>query len=413
MKVHRPYHIDPEQVITYSLRGYETNSNQYYQIIKSFSDEVFLHGCQILDFCLGEQNEGAKRESVRELQDEESIFTLLLFGVLWMVYGVAVEKSRRAKTGSRNSRCRQPPTASLIFSRRPARTICQPPSGFGSGVGPMQTPGEDNLKLWLGWLDKTGELSPEVERLSELCAQLMRLPSPQRDSFFSAILQFAAWFETRSLEVLGGFTQRVEPFLNEAVARYRWREDAFFCSRRRVEYHLYMVGTELLNRAYRQAFLATSGTVILLPPCMRLPPTHQCQAEREHMERRCVGCTPGCRIHHVSCLGRKRSCTPLILEGDLSRFTHHMVRDFREAKLGVIGISCALTNAPGGLAASSVGIPAQGVLLDYCGCSWHWHEKGIPTDVNFKELIAILDRHLVESKTGNLVNLTTNERSPS
>jgi len=39
-----------------------------------------------------------------------------------------------------------------------------------------------------------------------------------------------------------------------------------------------------------------------------------------------------------------------------------------------------------------VGIPAHGLLLDYCGCAWHWHpEGGIPSDVNFHHLLRVLD----------------------
>jgi hypothetical protein len=40
-------------------------------------------------------------------------------------------------------------------------------------------------------------------------------------------------------------------------------------------------------------------------------------------------------------------------------------------------------------------VPAQGLLLDYCGCKWHWHKDGIPTDINFNQLLRLMD------KTGN------------
>ena len=54
------------------------------------------------------------------------------------------------------------------------------------------------------------------------------------------------------------------------------------------------------------------------------------------------------------------------------------------------GVSCVLTNISGGWETRALGTPAQGVLLDYCGCSWHWHEKGIPTDVNVGQLLHVL-----------------------
>jgi hypothetical protein len=30
-------------------------------------------------------------------------------------------------------------------------------------------------------------------------------------------------------------------------------------------------------------------------------------------------------------------------------------------------------------------------LLDYCGCAWHWHKTGIPTDINIGQLLNVLD----------------------
>ena len=38
-----------------------------------------------------------------------------------------------------------------------------------------------------------------------------------------------------------------------------------------------------------------------------------------------------------------------------------------------------------------LGVPAQGLLLDYCGCIWHWDKKGIPTDINFNQLVRVVE----------------------
>ena len=57
-----------------------------------------------------------------------------------------------------------------------------------------------------------------------------------------------------------------------------------------------------------------------------------------------------------------------------------------DGSVGVVGVSCALTNWSGGWEAESIGVPAQGVLLDYVGCKFHWDKDGIPTDINLKKL---------------------------
>jgi hypothetical protein len=31
------------------------------------------------------------------------------------------------------------------------------------------------------------------------------------------------------------------------------------------------------------------------------------------------------------------------------------------------------------------------VLLDYCGCKRHWHNEGIPTDINMDKLKQLLE----------------------
>lgn len=55
---------------------------------------------------------------------------------------------------------------------------------------------------------------------------------------------------------------------------------------------------------------------------------------------------------------------------------------------GIVGVSCPLTNVTGGWETRALGIPAQAVLLDYCGCSWHWRPgEGIMTDINLRQLL--------------------------
>jgi hypothetical protein len=57
--------------------------------------------------------------------------------------------------------------------------------------------------------------------------------------------------------------------------------------------------------------------------------------------------------------------------------------------IGVVGVSCVLTNWSGGWDADALGLPVQGVLLDYVGCSYHWDAIGILTDTNLNKLVEI------------------------
>jgi hypothetical protein len=61
-----------------------------------------------------------------------------------------------------------------------------------------------------------------------------------------------------------------------------------------------------------------------------------------------------------------------------------------DGRLGVVGIACVLNLIAGGWKAKALGLPAQCVLLDYCGCKNHWHDEGFPTDINLHVLGQIL-----------------------
>jgi len=61
--------------------------------------------------------------------------------------------------------------------------------------------------------------------------------------------------------------------------------------------------------------------------------------------------------------------------------------------VGMLGIACVATLAPGGREAEALGLPAQGVLLDYCGCIYHWNddpEHLIVTNFNIRKLLEVL-----------------------
>ncbi|WLD29947.1 MULTISPECIES: DUF116 domain-containing protein [unclassified Clostridioides] len=55
--------------------------------------------------------------------------------------------------------------------------------------------------------------------------------------------------------------------------------------------------------------------------------------------------------------------------------------------VGIIGVACVLNLISGGWKVKNFGFVPQCVVLDYCGCKNHWHEKGIVTDINVDRLL--------------------------
>jgi hypothetical protein len=246
----------------------------------------------------------------------------------------------------------------------------------------------DNL---LRWLSASGDFPQEFLRLSAWRDFLQTLPSEQRQDYLVSAQAFAAWFDRAGLEHLGRYTPNVERFIARTRPRYRWRRDAVLCGRQRLEYHLNMIGTEILNRAFREPFLQTQRKVLFLPPCMKAQPDSECQATITPVGERCAACTPTCRVHQLTKLGEKHGFQVFMLPDDLSALSTKPAKSVTGAQIGVIGVSCVLTNTSGGWETRLQGLPAQGLPLDYCGCSYHWHEQGIPTDINLPHLLQVLD----------------------
>jgi hypothetical protein len=330
--------------------------------------------------------------------EAECIFELLTLGTLWQVYtGNALdlaEAPRQILTGlvhlrKRGGYLKQGVdllrgwlSTLFLFSKNGRK----PPAPTASAA-----PTLDHLDRLLKWLGATGDFDQEAKRLRVWQTFLATQRPEQASTDLAIVIALAAWFESCSQVALGRYTPQVDWFLAEVHPAYRWREDAIFCGRRRVEYHLNMVGTEILNRTFRREFVNTPRKIVLVPPCMKAQPDDKCKAHSTSFGARCAGCTPGCRVHQLTKLGEKHGFGVLILPDDLRVFSADSMSLKTGDKVGIVGVSCVLTNASGGWQTKDLGIPAQGVLLDYCGCRYHWHKEGIPTDINLVQLADVLE----------------------
>jgi hypothetical protein len=105
-------------------------------------------------------------------------------------------------------------------------------------------------------------------------------------------------------------------------------------------------------------------------------------------------------VNTLTRLGEQHGFEVYILPEDLRVFSADEVPEPQRGstagapggvKTGIVGVSCVLTNAPGGWDARKNSIRAQGVPLDYCGCSYHWCDPRLPTDVDFERILQVLD----------------------
>jgi len=382
------------EAITYSLKLNGNNSEEYYREVRSFADEVFLKAensvLPIVDEYINYVSD-FKLEEVRE--KEEYLLELLSFGILWRTYASRALTVRiapfitLAKMGEwRKKHQRIKPL--IDISRGILTTLFLLPN-----VKSQEFPSPPTLEQIdhvCKWFEATGEFTEQALRFVRWRAFWGTLMPDSRLDIFAAIADFRNWFEVRSNEVLGKYTSNVEKFLSNSKSKYRWREDRVSCSRSKLEYHLNMVGAELMNRAFRKEFSNTEATAMLLPGCMRARSKDECEAVKEPKGLKCIGCEPKCRVNGLRIIGQKKNFDVYVIPhaSDLSLWSPKENQQSR----GIVASACVTTLVEGGWELKRYGVPAQCVLLEYCGCKKHWHPTGIPTALNRNELERIISK---------------------
>jgi hypothetical protein len=371
-------------IITYSLRLGARNSDGYYGAIAGFADAWTTKAVRALRDVIASFQSFQKDFGLADRSEAECAFELLVLGVLMREHGAeAIRAPQWWKLGmswlveaqerwQRVEGCAKAMRGWMgwVGRRRGARFITGDP--VAALIAWLRANGEEaKARRLTQWHDYFGEIGP----------------SPAR-RVIARCLALADEFAADSAPILGPYTAGVERFLSEAAPTYGRRYDAELVSRTRLEYHLGLLGTEVLSRAYRARFQKAKRKIVIVPPCMRAQPEEKCKAIETPLGARCQACTPACRIHQITQLGEKRGFEVYMIPDELRGVGAEAGRSVEG--LGLVGVACALTNWGGGWEADALGIPAQGVLLDYVGCRFHWHHAGFPTDTNLRKLEEVL-----------------------
>lgn len=150
-----------------------------------------------------------------------------------------------------------------------------------------------------------------------------------------------------------------------------------------------MVGAELMNRGFREKFINTYKKSLLIPACMRIRTDDECKSVKNNFDMKCTGCDLECRVYHLTKLGKEKNFSVHIIPHS-SDFTTWLKTWAVNTGIGIVGVACPLNLITGGLELKSLNIPAQCLLLDYCGCRNHWDKDGFATDLNTTKLLEIL-----------------------
>ena len=379
------------ETITYSLRDGKSDSENYYRDVKNFADTIIEYSGKTFTPLIRDYISylrAYKLEDIRKF--EEYVLELLSFGVLWRVYaGKALSvKSAPFITMARMAEWRkkhQRVKPLIDFSRGILMTFFLL---SGSEKKPA-IPDLDQIDHVCKWFEATGEFREQALRFIRWRAYWGTKSPQELYEIFYAVEKFTDWFNDAALKALGKYTANVDSFLEKAAKNYKWREDRISCTRSRLEYHLNMAGAELMNRAFRPEFNEAQTKAVLVPGCMRMRPEGECEAVKVKEGLICSDCRPGCRVNQLRKLGKNQKGQDAFdvyiipHASDLSLWSPEPGKPVR----GVVASACVTTLVEGGWELKRYNVPAQCVLLDYCGCKKHWHEEGMVTGFNNKELV--------------------------
>lgn len=377
-----------KKIITYSLLEKNINSDQYYSDVKLLADETLSHGEKILGQVIDDFTKYVSANSIEILRSrEEYMLEALIVGVLWNVYG----NNAKALTKIQGKIL-----VNLVALRKRGKAIklsADIVRGFSSTIFLNKKSTNEleisilGLKKLQGWILASGEFNEEWRRISNWENYFESLTESKLENIFNLLIHYGIWFQSRSETIVGKYTINVQQFLKNQKIVYRFSEDIIFTGRKRTEYHLNMVGAEILNRAFRNDFLKTKKKKLLVPICMRDKPSNMCKARNTKDGYICGHCTKECRVSKLSEMGKKHGFEVLIIPHGSSAFTDGKVK---YGEVGIVGVACLLNLISGGLAARQLNLVPQCVILDYCGCKKHWDSQGIITDINVKELKKII-----------------------
>lgn len=378
--------------VTYSLNPRNNGSQEYYNIVRQLTDEVVKVSPRYLSQAVSEFRQHLTHNNIEQLRsNEEYMLELLSFGLLWKSYGGYAMSASFApfSTLSKMAEWRKKHRKfkpSIDIARGVMVTLFLMPPGADCKTDKLPTLAQTDK--FFRWLTATGEFREQALRFVKWRGYWDTMEPLRWEKGRDSLFALVDWFIVRSQAVLGDFTRNVDTFLEQSGSRYMFREDRVQCMRSKSEYHLNMVGAEIMNRAFRDDFLKTPQKALLLPGCMRGTYDVGCKGVRVAEGLKCAGCSVGCNVGKLKELGKIYNFDTYIIPhaSDLSLWSPKPGVPER----GVIAVACVTTLIEGGWELKRYGVSAQCVLLDFSGCKKHWHKKGLPTFINYQELKRIL-----------------------
>jgi Uncharacterized conserved protein len=372
------------KTITYNLKE---KDNLYFENIKKTADSVIKKSQAGLDKYISEYSNYLGLYNLEKIRTyEEYLFDMLSFGVYWEIYSglaegtpalpiILANKLYQVRQNNKNLKKFIDPVRGFLFTAILYENKIFEPAPFKL----------KSINNFINWLEATGEFREEVKRFRLFTKYLACLPEDVKQDWFEENKRVMRCFNKERLQNLAHYTEYVDDYLENELKKHRWKEDYIFCGRKETEYHLSMLGAELMNRAFNNDFVNSNSVTLLVPACMRIHDDDKCKAIKNGFDMKCTECNPGCNINKLEKKGIAEGFNVSIIPHS-SDFTRWLKTWAAGNNKGVVGVACPLNLILGGLELKSLAIPAQCVSLNYCGCKNHWVKEGIATEFDIQEL---------------------------
>jgi hypothetical protein len=363
----------------------------YLDVVRQLADWVSVSG-DVLRPVVEAYAEFVELNGVEQRRtNSEYLLETLLLGVLWRARGADALDSRPLGNGL---------VTELVRERRSGND-----SHLEGSVHPVPALSAKNrrgridptlleITQLLDWLAATAEYEAEHQRLQGWKAFLSTTSAATNREILRLVLAFAVRFEATSQRLLGPYTQAVDGFLERQLGGDAG-EHVARRSRRRVEYHLNMVGAELLNRAWRDGFLARRHHVVMMPLCTRLRDESACAAKHDASSLSCSHCAIGCAVSTVTRLTDSSGAETVCVTHGASSLQYLESLALMAGDVGIVEIACAPDLLASGWRARAKGFMAQCVLLNESSCD-SWQTTPTSSSCDLKELARVLDRTELE-----------------
>jgi hypothetical protein len=249
------------------------------------------------------------------------------------------------------------------------------------------TEGNEYYEYIAEQVDKLISKGYDLESLDALINERIKDASPISDMHEP----FEVLFAPISAKLSIAFTSQLPAFLKNLSPEHS-NQEIFSISER--GYHLRMLHIEVMNRVMQKGFFKAKNKVVILPHCLRDFRADDCQFEAGDVDYVCRGCTEECLINRTGSALKPYPGFHLYIsiERDLEK-VFNLARQCYE-DVALLGVACVPELYQGMRLSRKMGIPAQGILLNYNRCR-RWMGKAHPTSFNVKQLMkaaGILER---------------------